>query len=500
MSVPVLDRATTDSGRPRIPRSIVVLTAFTSLMLAAASILRHAVFNSKSFDLAFYVQDVWAIAHGLWTNTVSGFHVLADHFSPILVLLAPLAAGPTAYSLLLLQGVLVGLGVIPAYRLGLRHGGHERGLMAAIWYTASAAIWHAVLFDFHPVTLGVPLLMWLIAETEDGRNARRLLLLGLAAVLIREDIAILAGVVIIVAALRRRHWGLTAGGALVAAAGVGYILWASLFPGGMAGYHLWTRFGASGSGPLDLAAGGLANLIRPDSLVSLTAVLVPFLILPPLRGWRSSWPGLAIVAFNCAVAYGAQASLYYQYFAPALPFLIWGASRSFSKPGPEPSDRLRLARFATVAVFGLLGPIAYLGFGLPDRYLTTSLLSLERMELVGLLGDIPASASVSATDHLLPHLADRRQAYPFPGPMECSQSLIFHVPRTSSTEYAAVEWDAFGPETDLRAILSSWGYKLVRESPTAGVWVLDQPRLPSQTCPTVAEEREQFTRRGPEGS
>jgi hypothetical protein len=433
-------------------------------------------------------------------NTVSGFQVFADHLSPVLVLLAPLAVGPIAYSLLLLQGVVVGLGVIPAYRIGFRHGRHPGGLMAAIWYAASAAIWHAVLFDFHPVTLGVPLLMWMMAGAENGHSPRQLLLLGLAGVLIREDIAILAGIVIIMAAVRRRHLGLSLGGALVAATGVGYMLWATLSPEGMAGYHLWTRFGASGLEPVDLAVGGFANLVRPDSLVSLTAVLVPFLILPPLRGWRASWPGLAIVLFNCAVSYGAQASLYYQYFAPAVPFLIWGAARSLFAAGAEPHERLRLARFATYAVFGLLGPMVYLGFGLPDRYLTTSILSFQRMELAGQLDQIPAGASVSATDHLLPHLADRRQAYPFPGPMECSQSLIFHVPRTSSTEYAAVEWDAFGPDTDLRAILSSWGYRLVNESPTAGVWILDQPQLVSRPCPTVAQEREQFSRRGPEGS
>lgn len=478
----------------RIPNSVVAISAAMGLTLTMISMLRHGVFLSKTFDLAFYVQDVWAIANGVWTNTVSGFHVFADHFSPVLILLAPLANVPTAYSLLVIQSAVVALGVLPAYRLGSSHAGHRHGLVVAICYAASAAIWHAVVFDFHPVTLGVPLLMWLIAEVETGRSRFPLFLMGLAAVLIREDISILAGVILLHGAVRRRDRYLAGGAALVSAVGIGYMMWATLSAGGMGGYHLWTRFQDPGSNPIGGVLEIASNIMRPDSLVSLTVVLLPLLILPPLRSWRVSWPGLAIVIFNCVVPYKAQASLYYQYFAPAVPFLVWGASRALSQITTRKQDRTRLALVATVSTFAFFAPLVHLGYGLPDRFLSTSLSSLERGDLGSLLSVIPSDASVSATDFLLPHLADRRYAYPFPGPMECSQSLIFHVERTFFTEYVAVEWDAFGPGTDLRGMLTSWGYKPVIEDATAGVWVLAEASPASQPCPSVAEEREEFTK------
>ena len=48
--------------------------------------------------MGFYVQDVWAIGEGIWRNTVGGFHVFDDHFSPVLVLLAPLGRIPDGRS------------------------------------------------------------------------------------------------------------------------------------------------------------------------------------------------------------------------------------------------------------------------------------------------------------------------------------------------------------------------------------------------------------------
>jgi hypothetical protein len=262
----------------------------------------------------------------------------------------------------------------------------------------------------------------------------------------------------------------------------------------MGGYHLWTRFGeASNQSISQVVFSGLTNLVRPDSLVSMTALLLPLLVFPPLRGWRYAWPGLAIIMVNCISSYPQQASLYYQYFAPAVPFLLWGASHGFSKSSAAGNDRQRLARIATWALFGLLGPIVYLGFGLPDRFFTTSIASLDRSQLSQLLAALPESGSVSATDRLLPHLAKRKEAFPFPGPMVCSQSLIFHIPQTSFPEYVALEWDAFGPDVDLKGLVSSWGYESISTNEMGGVWTLGRASPPSTICPSVEEERQQFS-------
>lgn len=476
------------------PGSMIAMAGAMGVILSVFGLLRHRTYLSGTFDMAFYVQDVWAIAHGVWANTVSGFHVFADHLSPILIILSPLASLPTAESLLVVQGVAVAAGMLPAYRLGQRLGGHRQGVLVALWYGASAAIWHAVMFDFHPVTLGVPLLMWLIADVEEGQKTSRLVVIALLLALIREDMAVLAGVVLFQAAVLRRSRLLGGLAAAVATIGVGYIVWVSNWPGGMGGYHLWTRFGEATNQPVSqIAFNALTNLVRPDSLVSMAALLLPLLVFPPLRGWRYAWPGLAIIMVNCISSYPQQASLYYQYFAPAVPFLLWGASHGISKSAAAANDRERLARIGTWALFGLLGPLVYLGFGLPDRFLTTSIASLDRSQFSELLAAVPDSGSVSATDHLLPHLAKRKGAFPFPGPMVCSQSLIFHVPQTSFPDYVALEWDAFGPDVDLEGLVSSWGYESMSTNEIGGVWTLGRASPDSMRCPSVEEERQQFS-------
>jgi uncharacterized membrane protein len=478
----------------RVPGTVVAAGCALAAALTSFSLLRHRTYLSGTFDMAFYVQDVWAIANGVWANTVSGFHVFADHLSPILIILSPLAYLPTAESLLVVQGIAAATGVLPAYRLGQRLGGHRQGVLVALWYGASAAIWHSVMFDFHPVTLGVPLLIWLIADVEEGKKTSRLVVIALLLALIREDMAVLAGVVLLQAAVLRRSRLLVGLAAAFAAIGMGYIVWVSSWPGGMGGYHLWTRFGEASSQTISqIVFGALTNLVRPDSLVSIAALLSPLLVFLPLRGWRYAWPGLAIIMVNCISSYPQQASLYYQYFAPAVPFLLWGASHGLSKRWAAANDRARLARIATWTLFGLLGPIVYLGFGLPDRFFTTSVASLDRTQLSQLLTAVPDSGSVSATDHLLPHLAKREEAFPFPGPMVCSQSLIFHVSQTFFPDYVALEWDAFGPDVDLEGLVSSWGYESISTNEMGGVWALGGASPAATTCPSVEEERQQFS-------
>lgn len=456
--------------------------------MALLSLLRHWHYLSQAFDLGFYVQDVWAIGHGSWHNTVGGFHVLADHFSPVLVLLAPAAYLPLAETLLVVQAVVVATGLFPAYRIGLRFGGVPLGRLAALWYGLSAAIWHAVMYDFHPVTLGVPLLMWLMAEVDLGQSRNKALLIGLGLALIREDLAVLAGVIMIQGALLHRSRRLAWQSVLPASIGVVYIAGVSTWSGGMGGYHFWTRFsgGSGGSSVMNNLAEVLSNLARPDVIVSFAAVLLPILVVPALIGWRRSWPGLAIILLNGAVSYGAQGSIYYQYFAPAIPFLIWGAASGWSRIR---RDRVGLAIAATLSAFVLLGPILFLGYGLPDRFATTILSSGDRRAIDEVLADIPGSGAVSATDRILPHLATRAEIYPFPGPMVCSPSLIFDVRSTSYPPYVVVEWEDAVPGADWVSVLQSWGYTEIQSNDVVTLWRLEGDPPSSVPCPPIAERR-----------
>ena len=87
----------------RTPVWVIWAGVVMGCLMAALSLFRHWHYLSHSFDLGFYVQDVWAIGEGIWRNTVGGFHVFDDHFSPVLVLLAPLGGGSAAEAMLVVQ-------------------------------------------------------------------------------------------------------------------------------------------------------------------------------------------------------------------------------------------------------------------------------------------------------------------------------------------------------------------------------------------------------------
>lgn len=488
ISATAIEETALPSERNPLPTSLGWAAVGMAVTMSLLSLLRHWHYLSQAFDLGFYVQDVWAIGHGIWHNTVGGFHVFADHFSPVLVLLAPVTYLPLAETLLVIQAVGMAFGLFPAYRIGARFGGARLGRLAALWYGLSAAIWHAVMYDFHPVTLGVPLLMWLIAEVDTGQKPRKALLIGLGLALIREDLAVLAGVIMIQGALLHRNRRLAWQSVVPASIGVIYIAGISLWSGGMGGYHFWTRFsqGSGGFSIMNTLAGAVGNLARPDVIVSFAAVLLPVLVFPALLGWRRSWPGLAIILLNGAVSYGAQGSIYYQYFAPAVPFLIWGAANGWSRMR---RDRVGLATVGTVSAFLLLGPIFFLGYGLPDRFATTILSAGDRRAIDELMVEIPDSGAVSATDRLVPHLATRAEIYPFPGPMICSLSLIFDVPLTSYPPHIVVEWDDAVPGADWASVLPTWGYTETVSNDVATVWTLEGDPPASVPCPPIGDRR-----------
>ena len=467
-------------------------------LMSSLSLFRHWHYLSHAFDLGFYVQDVWAINEGIWRNTIGGFHVFDDHFSPIMILLAPLSRLSAPEALLIVQALAVASGVIPAFTLGTRYGGHSLGRLAVVWYALSVAVWHAVAFDFHPVTLGVPLLVWLIDSVDQGRRPLVTILFAIALALMREDLAVLAGIVLVQAAILRRSWRDAFWAVIPASIGAGYIAWASV-ASGMGGYNLWERFsGGGGASMLDSLAAVGANLIRPDPLISFSAVLLPFLVIPVFKGWSRSWPGLAMMLVNGAASYVQQSSLYFQYFAPVVPFLLWGAVAAWPHSGRRPAERQ--ATVASIALFAVLGPLVYIGFGLPDRFISKIAVSGDRRDIGNVLSTIPKESAVSATDLLVPHLSERREVYPFPGPLLCSESLIFHVDRTNFPPYIAIEWADTIPGVDWQRFLAENGYEEAASNGDVAVWKLNGPPGVVVDCPSWEDLRRRLDASAADGS
>lgn len=141
---------------------------FASLLLAFSTFkcLQHYSFQTSAYDLGVYTNVVWNLAHG------GGFHSainhrnqMGEHFSPIIALFTPFyLIWDSAYALLLAQALAVALAILLLYKLALDVAGplppEERSWLAwtcTIMSLFYLPLWSAVRADFHPSTLGMPM-------------------------------------------------------------------------------------------------------------------------------------------------------------------------------------------------------------------------------------------------------------------------------------------------------------------------------------------------------
>lgn len=156
-------------------RGILWLVALMTVAYSFFGILRHWHLQS-GYDLAIFDQAVWHYSRfETPANTISGHaHILAEHFHPILVLLAPLYwVLPRAETLLVAQAFLLSASAVPVYRLARERIGAGLGLAMSAAYVLFWGIQKAAAFDFHELALAPLLIALALLGIETGRDAPR---------------------------------------------------------------------------------------------------------------------------------------------------------------------------------------------------------------------------------------------------------------------------------------------------------------------------------------
>ncbi|MGN6161416.1 MAG: DUF2079 domain-containing protein [Marmoricola sp.] len=179
--------------------------------------LRYANFDVSSWDLTIFTQAIDNYAH--FRPPVAsvhgvGFNVLGDHFSPILVLLAPLFwISQNGVMLLLAEAVAFGWSAVPITRLARERLGARPGLILGLAYGLSAGLLEATVVDFHEIAFAVPLLAYsLVALAEERWRAAAWFAVPL--LLVKEDLGFtVAAIGLLIAARGARRIGLLLAGA-----------------------------------------------------------------------------------------------------------------------------------------------------------------------------------------------------------------------------------------------------------------------------------------------
>jgi len=306
------------------------------------AILRYETFKAGAFDLGNMDQVLWNTIHGRFfqfTNQAIDWYGpptrLAIHFEPIILPLSLLYAFHADPRILLVfQTLALGSGALPVFLLTRRYI-PEWPIFAALMATAyllSPALLGLNIFDFHPVSLATPLLLYAILALTYKHYVWFLIACVLAC-MCKEDIPLavaLLGILLIWKyKLPRLGTALIIGGLLWSFLAFKFII-PHFYPGVQANNY-WYRYEALGSSP----GAAVANLvIHPWLLFSTFFTIDRFYYLVglvrsvgflPLLAPEWLLPALPSLAVNLLSTDPLLYSGVYHYNAAIIPFVMLSA-------------------------------------------------------------------------------------------------------------------------------------------------------------------------------
>jgi uncharacterized membrane protein len=378
----------------------------------------------QAFDLGFMTSGLGA----MWRDGLAGrvpwanMSLLDNHFSPLLLLTAPFGAlDDSGIALVLLQlgAVTTAVWMLASFALSRASRAETVTVTAAVAF--HPALLYAVLFDFHANVLALPLIALFLRGLLEAKRSW-VLAGGVSAVLMREDVALLILVLVLVNWSRVDRWARVA---VLASAGAALGTWlfisGSHDPGAssMFGFIEWSRPGRS-------LRTAVENLLDTRLLSVVVVLATPWLLLMPLepRLWFPAMISVLPLAFS---ATPVTRSLAFHYYV-AVPLVLGFAALS----GGE--RRIRQKRWT-------IGAWALIGIWLAAGPLGASALANEytRNSLPGVLGALRTGSglgasyrhavscvdrawSVAVDSAVSPWVGNRARVYLLPHPFE---DLVF---------------------------------------------------------------------------
>ena len=163
--------------RRRSPVKVGALTVAAAFIYCLDSLNLLRRFLASTFDLVIFDQGIRGYAHlaapvsvarGVSDGQGAHLELLADHWSPVLALLAPLYwIHDSPATLLVAQGVLFALAIPPLWAYTRRRIGPGAAYFVCVAYALSLPVMAAVIFDFHEVAF-VPVLTAVMVERFDA--------------------------------------------------------------------------------------------------------------------------------------------------------------------------------------------------------------------------------------------------------------------------------------------------------------------------------------------
>ena len=425
-----------------------VIACAVAALYISFSLAQWRTLSDPSWDLAIFTEAAQAYSRfeaPIVPIKGPGYNLLGDHFHPILMLLGPIFRFfPSAFTLLIVQDLLIAASVLPIARLAQRLLGRGGAVLVGLAYGLGWGLQGAVAAQFHEVCVAVPLLACAGAAFVERRWGACMAWLA-PVILVKEDLGLTVFVAGLALAWRRRgedRSGMLASLAyalfgIVAFAVTVKLLLPAMNPAGTWAYSL--DGSATGAGT---AMAGATAAREVPSLWQILAVpsvkivtLVVLLAGAGVVGARSPW--FALVLPTLAWRFAGSVDAYYQwsswhYNAVLVPIAAcalldviagWLApadapaglatagetDADCANPAPASSGRRRALVWAAACVPAI--SLAITATSLPLWKLATLTDSPRLDAAQGVIDAVPVGASVETDTTLLARLVPGRDVY-----------------------------------------------------------------------------------------
>lgn len=425
-----------------------VIACAVAALYISFSLAQWRTLSDPSWDLAIFTEAAQAYSRfeaPIVPIKGPGYNLLGDHFHPILMLLGPIFRFfPSAFTLLIVQDLLIAASVLPIARLAQRFLGRGGAVLVGLAYGLGWGLQGAVAAQFHEVCVAVPLLACAGAAFVERRWGACMAWLA-PVILVKEDLGLTVFVAGLALAWRRRgedRSGMLASLAYALFGIVAFVVTVRLFLPAMNPAGTWAySLDGSATGAGTAMAGATAARAVPSLWQILAVPSVKIVTLAVLLagagvvGARSPW--FALVLPTLAWRFAGSVDAYYQWsswhynavlvpiaacalldviagwLAPAdLPAGLATAGETdadCANPAPASSGRRRALAWAAACVPAI--SLALTATSLPLWKLPTLTDSPRLDAAQGAIDAVPVGASVETDTTLLARLVPGRDVY-----------------------------------------------------------------------------------------
>jgi uncharacterized membrane protein len=417
----------------RPDRAAYALITLFILVFTLLSFGRHDSLKSYLNDLGVYDQAIWNTLHGNFFQAsaimVAEKNYLAAHFSPILILFAPLYmiwANPKWF--LFIQSLAVGLSALPIYWFAKEKSKNfSFALVFLAGYLLCPVLANGILYDFHEVVLATVFASFAFYYLEKN-NDRLFILFSSLLVLSQEHLSLLVLMMglYLVFIKKRKKFGLAV--SLISL--TYFLLVVGVFmpyfstTGGQLALLLDDPIYGSRYAWLGKSMPEIAKNIffHPGAVFKVLASKPRFdylfrLIVPVFSLGLFSWPILIILpllAINLLSANAMMFNIFFYHSAVLTPFIFFSGIITMRRWF---FADLFLRRVFLVLVAGASAFAAYFWTVTPlspNYKISDYVPSAREKKIDEVKKFLPADASLSVQHNLGPHFSERKEIYRFP--------------------------------------------------------------------------------------